>query len=289
MARRPPALVLALAAGALAALPILAPGDPPAPELLVEQRESALSRVAVVGASASAGFLCLFPDHPAPVTLDRALWSVLADETTAEFSLSATPMFFTNSREIGPALLADALATRPTLLVALDFLFWFAYGNVDANGRWITDESQRLALFDAGLRLLDRFEGPMVVGDIPDMTPAIGLMLSRSQVPQRETLAALNARLREWAGARPRVIIMPIAELIEEIRAGDGLTIGPRSWDAQTARTLILPDNLHPSPQGQIVSAIIIADLLAERLPDVEASHFNTNQTRAAARLKAQP
>lgn len=289
MARRPvhPIACLFLA-GVLGFLPGGAWADPPAPAPAEPRAaESALSRVAVVGASASAGFLCLFPDHPVPVTFDRALRAVLADETPAEFSLHATPMFFTNARGIGPALLADALASKPTLLVAVDFLFWFAYGNVDAEGRWISDESQRLALFEAGLGLLEQFDGPMVVGDIPDMTPAIGLMLARSQVPEPGTLRALNARLRAWAGERPNVIVMPLGELIEGIRAGDGLTIASRSWDAQTARGFILPDNLHPSPQGQIASATIVADLLIAHVEGVDASHFNVDSARAIARLKS--
>jgi len=229
----------------------------------------------------------MWPDDPRPVSFDRAFGAMLADPDASRISLHATPMFFTESHAIGPELLDQALDEDPTLLIALDYLFWFAYGDVDAHGGFLADEHERDELFELGLSQLARFDGPLVVGDIPDMSPAIGLMLARRQVPKPETLERLNARLRAWAAERPAVIIVPLHDMVEQIRRGKGLRIGTRFWAPEQTATFVLSDKLHPSPDGQIATATVICDLLGEHVDAIDPSAFDTRADNAERRLKA--
>ncbi len=92
----------------------------------------------------------------------------------------------------------------------------------------------------------------MLVFDFPDMSPAADIILSRSQIPTPEALAALNARLAEWAAGRSNVHVLPLAETVDAIRADEGFTIDDLSWPAGTADRFILPDQLHPTTEGTI-------------------------------------
>ncbi len=261
--------------------------DQQAPSSQIE-RESPLARVGVIGASASAGFLAMFPDHPIPVSYDRAFEAVLAEPGQSEVFGHSTAMFFSRAWEIGPTLMDQALAHEPTLLVAIDYLFWFGYGHLDELGRPLHDEQQRLDLLEFGLKQLERFDGPIVVGDFPDMSPAIGLMLARRQVPTPQTLETLNSRVQAWASERPNVIVMPLADMVRQIGEGEGLEMGERTWTSEQTALFVVADKLHPSPEGQIASVTIVADLMSEKLAGVEASDFDVDRERVLGRLKNQ-
>jgi hypothetical protein len=119
----------------------------------------------------------------------------------------------------------------------------------------VRDESQRIATLERGLALLERFDArgiPVVVGDIPDMSPAVGRMLSRAQMPEADTIGRANARIREWARERPRVAVMPLARLVEDLRSGTPFTAGRRSWSETTDGPLIQRDQLHPTFAGTV-------------------------------------
>lgn len=166
-------MLAALLALALAASPHLEDGSTAQPAA------GLLARIAVMGSSASNGF-GLTREVGRPVSLgdvlDQAL--VAPHELVADATNS---MFFMSPENVGEQLLEDTLAARPTLVVAVDYLFWFAYGYVQ--------EEQRPALFERGLANLDRVECTLLVGDLPDMSSAIGGgMLLEPQVPKAATL-----------------------------------------------------------------------------------------------------
>ncbi len=291
-----PALLSSLAAGACAQSPPTDHADAQERPRAIERQPAevwieqprVLDRVAVVGASASAGFLCLFPDHHLPVSFDRAFGAILAQPNDSEVFGFASAMFFNNAREFGPGFMDQALEREPTLLIGIDYLFWFGYGHLDHLGRPVRGEAQRLEMLEFGLQQLDRFDGPIVVGDFPDMSAAIGLMLARQQVPKPETLVALNERLQDWASERPEVIVMPLAAMVRQIGEGNGLAMGNRQWTGKQAATFVITDKLHPSPEGQIAGATIIADLLGERLEEIDPASFDLDHDRVVSRLKNQ-
>jgi len=246
--------------------------------------EAPLPKVAIVGASASAGFGVVMPgpggDGPGAVPLRLAdLLRAIPDAPRAIFSDWSSPVFFRNPLGIGRASMDRAIAAEPVAIIAIDYLFWYAYG--------FGDERRRLERLEEGLRQLDRFEGPMLVGDLPDMAAAAGGLISAAQIPSPEALAALNGRIVAWAAERPRVRIFPLSTLNRHALARAGLT--PRdggepdgeidgaldkellaaveSSDLGLGRTL-QRDKLHPTFDG-LVAIVWMALRTAEAMPGV--------------------
>jgi len=188
-----------------------------------------------------------------------------------------------------PELLEEAIASDPTCLVAVDFLFWFCYGFLDAEGGRIDNESERLDLLEIGLGLLDAYGGPIVVGDLPDMSPAVGVMLSLSQLPEPETLKRANERIRAWADRRERVTVYPLSSLVEQVRSGAGVDLAGLVWTPEQARRFIQRDKLHPSVDGQLATAQIVLRLLDDRYEAVRPDDYlqNFDSVRAVLRERA--
>ena len=117
--------------------------------------KSSIARVVVLGASLSSGF-------GLPRGLDAALDASLEAEHEP-VRAAASEMFFLNPLSSGPQLLERALEAEPTLVVALDYLFWFGYGTIDAQGGPLESEEERAALLEKGLASLDELELPSFV------------------------------------------------------------------------------------------------------------------------------
>ena len=222
-----------------------------------------LDRVVVIGASASAGWglVLRYIDEEEMVvtklvTLNDVVKGCIQREDTT-VRLQGNGMFFWNPEEIGDKQANDALEEDPTLLVAIDYLFWFGYGNRGVDGRRIPfgseGHAERLELLEKGLSKLDQFECPIIVGDFPDMSEAVGYMLGESQMPAPETLDALNGRLHEWASQHPNVIIVSLAAMIDSMKADKPFEAGRQQWPAGCRTQFIQRDNLHPTLDGLII------------------------------------
>lgn len=273
-----------------------------------------LTRVVAIGASATYGFgvEMRVPKKPAPPRPagDNPPGHGAAGEEPPDTELHRVPLgqvidaaitrrhepvrtyanlgFFGNPTVIGPRLVVAASKVRPTLVIAADFLFWFGYGHADRQRRLITDEAQRLELLEEGLKQLELLTCPVIVGDLPDMSPAVGLMLRAEQVPRPDTLKAMNARIREWAAGRPNVIIMPLGEMIERIGRGEAITIGRQSWTAEEAKQFVLFDRLHPSLDGLIaITHLVVRQVLESELGAHDAD-FSLDRESMLQRLGAQ-
>ena len=255
---------MALAVGlvtALSAVPAAMPPSAPAARAAGIDAATLFARVHVIGASASAGFGVRAPGKREPgartmaLTLDRI--GECARLSAGEVTGDATSFFFTDPCGIGKDQVGAALGRdpRPTLVVADDFLFWFTYGALDAERKPVSDESQRLALLDRGLAELDRVVAagiPLVVGDVPDMFEAVGRMLTAAQTPKPATLSTANARIRQWAAGKPRVAVMPLAQLAADLRSGKPFVAGRRSWSEESDGPLLQKDRLHPTFAGTV-------------------------------------
>ena len=214
-------------------------------------------RIALIGASVTwgAGNFVEVPlashTHHAPVDLADVLASTLTCEH--EIVVSGGDLgFFLTPITSGSSQANEAAASDPTLVFALDFLFWYGYGAHGSDGEAIAKTPPRIERLERGLKELERFECPVLVFDYPDMSPAAGIMLSRAQIPTPEELAALNQRLRSWADERSNITVLPLSNTVEAIRKDQGFSIDDLSWPADTADQLILPDQLHPTTEGTI-------------------------------------
>jgi hypothetical protein len=202
-----------------------------------------------------------------PTNLTNILRATLTapDATVHDF---ANPFFFRAPTQNGLVALQGAKDNDATLVVAVDFLFWFAYADL----RYVPDsdrERMRLDGLRVGLEQLETIDVPVLVGNIPNMAPAAGLMLRESQIPSPEVLDRLNETIEAWAAARREVTVLPLASLIESIYARRPLTIGGIELNAEETSRLLMRDRLHPTPNGLIALGQLVTDALTAPPLDV--------------------
>lgn len=211
-----------------------------------------LDRVVVLGASLAAGF-------GAPCTFTQAFTASLRAPAQAPLGLG-DELFFTSPLSIGARQIEAALDVEPSLVVGIDFLFWFGYGTFDAHGGSIDGEAERLELLEKGLELLSELECPLVIGDFPDMSAAVGKMLSPAQMPAQSTLPLLSKRVREWSAARGRTLVLPLSEIVPTLNGSGEIRIGRHVFPAGTR--LLQRDQLHPTRDGLVLTAQLVGDAL---------------------------
>ena len=249
----------ALACALLLACGSLSGGEPQpsAPAPLFE-------RVVLVGASVSSGFL-LQNDVGAPTSLGDVVEEALVAEHEPVRGVTSLAFFLAPLSRGGKAV-DRARGYEPSLLFALDFLFWFGYGHA-------ASEDERLERLEQGLWLLDKLDVPTVVCDFPDMSPALegrgpfGMpMLHPGQVPERATLERLNRRLFEWAAERERIVVVPLASFVERVHANEPVEVRGVRWEA--SRSLLNKDLLHTSLEGSAALVVLALDRLAAQRPE---------------------
>jgi hypothetical protein len=185
-------------------------------------------------------------------------------------------VFFADPLPTGQAMVAAGKAVDPTLVVGIDYLFWFGYGAFKT-------EDDRMAMLDRGLALLETFSCPVLVGDLPDVRDASGDpssgrgrgLLAPEQVPGPESLKNLNERLRGWANTRKNVVVVPLADLVARLHSGKDVEIHGNRWSGEALGGLIQKDRLHPTLQGAIALWLGAIDALVAARPDVPASAFH--------------
>ena len=218
---------------------------------------SSFEPLVVIGASASAGFIMSEPfggPKTSQYRLSRYLDAALLHKGRDAVNLATAP-FFLNPDEQGKQQIDHALELQPGTVVGVDFLFWFCYGRSQAE----TDRPKR---FENGLALLDRLKCPVVVGDIPDASTAVGGMLSRAEMPALETIAAANRRLAEWASSHPNVAVLSLSNFMKCCHADRSLTVHGQIWAEGETRKLLQSDRLHPARHGCAILALAVMDAL---------------------------
>jgi len=229
-------------------------------------------RIVMVGASAAAGFTESEPlggpkteQYRLSRYLDAAL--LVAHEPVQNL---ANSMFFIQPEAAGRYQIDQALRARPTLLIGIDFLFWFCYGEGPT-------DKDRLQRFEQGLKLLETVPCPLIVGDIPDASGASIDMLPPDQVPSAETMSAANRRLKEWAAARRKVVIVSLSGFMRTAMANQALTIHGHTVPEGKTRELLQSDKLHPSALGSAVLALAILDAFQSTRPAQSAAEVRWN------------
>jgi len=211
-------------------------------------------KIVLVGASASAGFTASEPlggTNTPRFRLSRYVDAAVVAPHAPVLNL-ANALFFLQPEPLGHAQISRALKEQPSVLLGVDFLFWYCYG------RGIND-AERLQRFEAGLKLLEPVACPLVLGDIPDASAAVNIMLRPDQIPTTNAMAAANTRLRAWAATRPNVSIVPLSQFMYTAARNQSLALHGLNLPAGKTRPLLQDDNLHPSPAG--TAAIALATL----------------------------
>lgn len=222
-----------------------------------------LDRVSVIGASVSAGVGASVVDgkEKRPVDLADALTAAGAvkGETgprVGKVTSHADPMYFMNPGTIGDKQLKEALAESPGCVIALDDLFWYVYGPAKS-------DAERLERLDKRLASLEAVKGPLVIGDVPDMSSAYPGMLSKEQIAPEAARVEANVRIRAWAAARPNVALVALSDVVAGAKAGR-VKIGDQELAGDEAMALIGPDRLHASAEGLAAIAILTLDAVEQ-------------------------
>lgn len=247
-------LALALSVSISCASPVSA-AEAAASAPVIGEAPALFQRIVLLGASVTAGFEITEPlggPKTPQYRFAHYIESALAG-THAPVETQASALLFLKADETMERQTAAVLAAEPTLVIGIDALFWFCYGEAPT-------AEQRLARFDAGLRFLDRIAAPMVLGDIPDATSAVGGILNKAELPDPTVIARCNERLKAWAAGRRNVVLIPIGRMMTAASANAELTLAGTTWAEGKSRALIRSDRLHPSRHGLAALAIATLD-----------------------------
>jgi len=216
-----------------------------------------LGRVVTIGASVSSGFGNNFP--PAKV-LDEAI-TVPHKKIHPANGIA----FFLQPLRIGKMQVDRSMrSAQPTLVVGIDFLFWYGYGQMF--GTEEQKAEKRLARLEIGIKQLERYKCPVMVGDIPDMHGAHPSMLPPRMIPTKKNIGLLNKRIHAWVKSKPNVTLLPLAKWVVEMKGGKFAI--PASADGKYPKTplpqskALLGDRLHPTKIGVILLAERIVELI---------------------------
>ncbi len=227
-------------------------------------------RIAIIGASMSGGY-GLQLDLKATVTLGDILDCTLTHDREPTLNLGDLYLF-RSPKSKGESQIRAAVEHNPSLVVAVDFLFWFSYGTYFGGGR-------SHEYFEHGLNLLDEFECPLLVGDIPDMRMALkgkgplGVpMLNANMIPPEEKRQAMNLRLAQWAEERENVTLVPLADYRKDVLSGNPIKLRGNHWTAEELESMLQADLLHPRPHGVECILLLSLDQLCRARPGIASS-----------------
>ena len=242
-------------------------------QLAASAADSSWQRVVVIGASASGGFVLSEPFGGTNTTRCKLNYYLDAAVTAPHAPVKnfATALLFLSPDALAAQEIEAATNSRPTLVIGVDFLFWFCYGDGPT-------DADRARHFEAGLKLLERIPCPLVVGDIPDASSATNTgIISVAQVPSETARRAANARLKQWAAARPQVAVVPLAEFMQAVKANAAIKLHNGSLPAGKTRALLQADGLHPNPRGAAVLSLGILDALTKSQKRFSAAAVDWN------------
>src|SRR5690606_35315797 len=106
-------------------------------------------------------------------------------------------------------------------------------------------------------------------------------MLAPHAIPDAETLAELNARLRAWAATRPNVRLFSLGERLRDLRERKReIALGRDRLVLEPAH-LLQTDRLHVTRLGMAVLASEVVAALADALPDEPLLHAEVRDLHA--------
>jgi hypothetical protein len=229
-------------------------------------------RIGVLGASVSDGFGCRLTEpredgiYQAHFRLADML-QLASPESPMVFHDAATGRMFLGTTEEGQKAAAAVKAFEPECVVAVDFLFWYCYGSPAAADKQRPDAEWRLESLAKGLAELETFTVPVLLGDLPDMSAAVGKILGKSQMPELPTLAQANERIAAWAKTRPHVHLLPLATMVQQLRTAHSVEVNGKKVTATEQLPLLQRDELHTAPTGLAAVACIVLGELQKALP----------------------
>lgn len=275
---------LALCALSGASFAFDTPKTSPTPPVAA-RKYAALDKIAVIGASLSAGFrIDGGKDMFTPSKIQLADVIEASMKTPHEPVLNAANGgFVMDSKGSAKAAMSALRAEKPTLIVALDYLFWFGYG--------LKAEDQRVVELDAGLVELGTFTCPILLGDMPDMTSATTVprpMLQKAMVPSTATLKVLNEHIAAFAKEHKNVVLVPLADMTAKLQSDAEVVARDNTWPKGSIDTLMQKDRLHPTLEGTCAVWVVALDTWLNAQKDVPATAFELDVKKLVANVKGE-
>lgn len=216
-----------------------------------------LSRPVVIGASVSDGYYHkerLGGPKSDALAIDHYLRQIIK-LPVGEISNFSNRFCFVYPLGISHRQVVDALGAKPSVIIAVDQLFWQLYGN-------FASTEQRLNTFKLALAKLDSITCPLVIGNIPDASQAINKMLARSQVPKLNTIRKANKILETWAKKRKQTAIIDLASFMNDCVSNKEIKLKNITYPEGTTKDLLQSDMLHPTASGAKALSYAIIEAL---------------------------
>jgi hypothetical protein len=257
-----------------------------------------LRKIVVIGASVSDGFGVRLRTQQADgrqpvVGVNVAnLRQAAAREPGMQVVSHASSGYFSDPVRFARDSVRKTTQDAPTLVLAIDWMFWNAYGLRGKDSGRLQTCDDRVALLEsacATLQPLAESGVSIVLGDLPDMQLAVeGGMLSQAMVPDADCLRRLNEQLRTWAARYPNIALLDLATLVRNVIDGKPVRACNRDWCETDLGPLLQRDRLHPTLNGTL--AVVAAALdAADRRTDGAASRaFDLNPATIRERVSRQ-
>jgi hypothetical protein len=228
-----------------------------------EQSCDLFNRVIVTGASVTSGFGVTTPpiedDLGAyPVNMKHIMEGVITSDHE-EVKFLGNLLFFKNSRANATAYIEKIKGYKPTLVIGIDFLFWFGHGTPPEGNDVATYRMEKL---NFALDLLDQLSVRMVIGNLPNVRNAVGRMLSASQVPTEKTLQELNERIFTWCKSHENVTIIDVHGLWNKALQDEEIVLFEHTWPAGSQEKLLQKDMLHTTFEGTVAASLLVIEAI---------------------------
>ena len=247
-----------------------------------------LNRVVVTGASITAGYGVITPPVKGdlgayPVNMKHIMEGMITSkhEDVAYFG---DLLFFKNTRANAKGFIEKIKEYKPTLVVGIDFLFWFGHGTPPKD---VDVPAYRMEKLQFALELLEQLSVPVIVGNLPDVRGAVVKMLSANQVPTKETLQKLNERIHLWGKSHEHVTIIDTRDLWSKALRGEEIVLFDFTWPEGSQRTLLQGDMLHTTLEGTVAASLLVAKATKTDCMETDPKVI-MKKAAAAARTDAQ-
>ncbi len=262
-------------------------GLAPLSELRIEPHP--LSRVVFIGASVSAGF-----GNAGELKVGRSVklggffeQMLLEEEMSFEVYDFGSSQFFIDPLDAGERQIEKARGKNPTLIIGIDYLFWYAFGH-PRMGNPRRTEGLRM-----GLKRLDAIDCHLIVGDLPNVDHALTgssplrgghPILRKGQIPSELERLEMNKLIHAWASKKSNVKVFPLDKLMKQMVAGEEMELQGNAWKVEKLDHALQSDLLHPKVRGSVWVAMHVAQASVQ-LPGVESADFNWDETKIRERI----
>ena len=219
-----------------------------------------LDRVFVTGASVTAGFGVTTP----PVKGDLGAYTVnvkhviegMITSKHEDVAYFGDLLFFKNAKANAAGFVEKIKEYEPTLVVGIDFLFWFGHGSAPKD---VDVQAYRIEKMQFALELLEQLSVPVIVGNLPDVSSTVEKMLSVNNIPTKETLHILNERIRDWGELNENVTVIDAYALWHKAMQGEEIVLFNHTWPEGSQEKLLQKDMLHTTLEGTVAACLLVA------------------------------